>query len=113
MAAAVCSTLSLNPALGFVHAGPVRALLYDLADVYKEETSIPAAFEAARDERGTTKVHRLLRERVHHFRVMHKMLDLTVRLLEPYLNESDDQDRLIGDDEASAADMYVNHEDRT
>ncbi len=112
MAAAVCSTLSLNPALGFVHSGPVRALLYDLADVYKEETSIPAAFEAARDERGTTKVHRLLRNRVHKFRVMHRMLDLTVQLIEPYLDESDDRDVLMGDGEASAAEMYVNHEDR-
>ncbi len=38
------------------------------------------------------------------------MLDLTVRLLEPYLDEDDDRDRLIGDDDATAAEMYVNHE---
>ncbi len=112
MAGAVCSTLALNPALGFVHSGPVRALLFDLGDVYKEETSIPAAFAAARAKDATRHVHRILRARVHEQRVMHKMLDLAVRLLEPYLDDSDDADRLLGDDEASTAEMYVNHEER-
>lgn len=113
VAGAVCSTLALNPALGFVHSGPVRALLFDLADVYKEETSIPAAFAAARSKDPTRQVHRILRVRIHEQRVMHKMLGLVVRLLEPYTDESDDADHLLGDDDGSAAEMYVNHDERT
>ena len=35
-----------SPALGFVHTGKMLSFVYDIADLYKAQTSIPAAFRA-------------------------------------------------------------------
>lgn len=39
--------LGLSPALGFVHSGKMLSFVYDVADLYKTDTSIPLAFRAA------------------------------------------------------------------
>ena len=36
-----------SPALGFVHTGKTLSFVYDVADLYKADTTIPAAFAAA------------------------------------------------------------------
>ena len=36
-----------SPALGFIHTGKQLSFVYDMADLYKTEITIPAAFEAA------------------------------------------------------------------
>jgi len=36
-----------SPAIGFVHTGKMLSFVYDVADLYKTETAIPAAFRAA------------------------------------------------------------------
>lgn len=46
---AVIVSLGCSPGLGFVHVGHDRSFVYDIADLYKAETSIPMAFEVARD----------------------------------------------------------------
>lgn len=38
-------SLGFSPALGFVHTGKQLSFVYDIADLYKTETTIPAAFE--------------------------------------------------------------------
>jgi CRISPR-associated protein Cas1 len=38
-----------SPGLGFVHTGKMLSFVYDVADLYKTETTIPAAFRAAAD----------------------------------------------------------------
>jgi CRISPR-associated protein Cas1 len=35
------------PAIGFLHRGKPQSFVYDIADVYKFETVVPAAFETA------------------------------------------------------------------
>ena len=58
--------LGCSPALGFVHSGHHRAFVYDVADLYKAELTIPVAFEVA--SQGTspaTGARRLLRDRLH------------------------------------------------
>ena len=35
------------PAIGFLHRGKAQSFVYDIADVYKFETVVPAAFETA------------------------------------------------------------------
>lgn len=35
-----------SPAIGFVHTGKMLSFVYDVADLYKTETSIPSAFRA-------------------------------------------------------------------
>jgi len=39
--------LGCSPGLGFVHTGHECSFVYDIADLYKAETTIPAAFEIA------------------------------------------------------------------
>ncbi len=36
-----------SPALGFIHTGTMQAFVYDVADLYKTEITIPLAFEVA------------------------------------------------------------------
>jgi CRISPR-associated protein Cas1 len=61
---AVCSAglhaLGYSPALGFIHTGKQLSFVYDLADLYKLDTTVPAAFEAA--AQGAQKVEMRARE---------------------------------------------------
>ncbi len=36
-----------SPALGFIHTGKMLSFVYDVADLYKTEITVPAAFQAA------------------------------------------------------------------
>ncbi|MDY2626107.1 MAG: type I-E CRISPR-associated endonuclease Cas1e [Coriobacteriales bacterium] len=45
----VIVALGCSPALGFVHDGHERSFVYDVADLYKAETTIPIAFSVASD----------------------------------------------------------------
>ena len=47
LAHAVIVALGCAPGLGFVHVGHELSFVYDLADIYKVEVTIPIAFEAA------------------------------------------------------------------
>ncbi|SPD75244.1 CRISPR-associated endonuclease Cas1 2 [uncultured Desulfobacterium sp.] len=39
-----------SPALGFIHTGKILSFVYDVADLYKADVTIPLAFRAAADE---------------------------------------------------------------
>lgn len=43
----VIAALGCSPALGFVHEGHERSFVYDIADLYKADVTIPLAFEIA------------------------------------------------------------------
>ncbi len=40
-----------SPALGFIHTGKMLSFVYDVADLYKAEISVPVAFRAAAERR--------------------------------------------------------------
>lgn len=42
-------SLGYSPALGFIHTGKQLSFVYDVADLYKTEITIPIAFQTARD----------------------------------------------------------------
>lgn len=44
-------SLGYSPGLGFVHTGKLMSFVYDVADLYKAETTIPVAFEIATQPR--------------------------------------------------------------
>lgn len=50
LAHAVIAALGCSPGLGFVHVGHESSFVYDIADLYKAETTIPVAFEIAAQE---------------------------------------------------------------
>ncbi len=47
IAHAAIVALGCSPGLGFVHTGHERSFVYDVADLYKADTSIPVAFQVA------------------------------------------------------------------
>lgn len=47
LAHAVIYALGCSPGLGFIHVGHERSFVYDIADLYKAEFTIPIAFEIA------------------------------------------------------------------
>ncbi|MBF2035774.1 MAG: type I-E CRISPR-associated endonuclease Cas1 [Leptolyngbyaceae cyanobacterium T60_A2020_046] len=77
---AVCQaaihSVGYSPALGFIHTGNPLSFVYDIADLYKAETTIPAAFEAVAD--SYFDLDRWVRHRCHrHFadvRLMHRIV---------------------------------------
>ncbi|MBK5237783.1 MAG: CRISPR-associated endonuclease Cas1 [Actinomycetales bacterium] len=99
VASSVCSCLALNPALGIIHQGNVRALLFDLADVYKQSITLPVAFESARQEDSLAYVRRTVRTLISQRDVLHKMLSLTMKVLTPHLGP--DLGDILLDDEGS------------
>lgn len=50
LAHAVITALGCAPGLGFVHVGHENSFVYDIADLYKAEITIPIAFEVAATE---------------------------------------------------------------
>jgi CRISPR-associated protein Cas1 len=47
VAHSVIVALGCSPGLGFVHTGHERSFVYDIADLYKADLTIPIAFEVA------------------------------------------------------------------
>lgn len=70
----VIVSLGCSPGLGFVHTGHERSFVYDIAGLYKAETTIPMAFdvvaEGMEDLSGTTR--RRVRDKVFELRVIER-----------------------------------------
>ncbi|MFM9413566.1 type I-E CRISPR-associated endonuclease Cas1e [Peptococcus simiae] len=56
--------LGCSPGLGFVHTGHDKSLVYDIADLYKAELTIPIAFQAAAECGEEDDIGRMVRLRV-------------------------------------------------
>jgi CRISPR-associated protein Cas1 len=65
-----------SPALGFVHTGRMLSFVYDIADLYKTELTIPAAFETVAESEESTgsRVRTLCRERFRQARLLQRIL---------------------------------------
>ncbi|MCS6805127.1 MAG: type I-E CRISPR-associated endonuclease Cas1e [Acidobacteriota bacterium] len=73
--AAVCCSLGYLPSLGFIHDAGTLPFIYDVADLYKEITSFPAAFQAISqqpDDKGEL-VRVLLKERIEQEKLLARM----------------------------------------
>lgn len=85
---AVCQaaliSVGYSPALGFIHIGKPLSFAYDVADLYKAETSVPAAFEAVSDTYFDLEsiVRRKCREKFSQYRLMHRIVQDVDRLLQ-------------------------------
>ena len=56
--------LGLSPGLGFVHTGHDLSFVYDVADLYKAEVTIPIAFEVAAKSESDDDIGRITRLKV-------------------------------------------------
>lgn len=68
-------SLGFSPALGFIHTGKQLSFVYDVADLYKLETVVPAAFATAAEsgEHVETRVRAALRKRCHGVGLLERM----------------------------------------
>lgn len=75
LCAAVCCSLGYVPSLGFVHDSGTLPFIYDVADLYKHLTSIPAAFLAVRqDPKDDGKlVRKLFKQHIEEERILQRM----------------------------------------
>lgn len=75
IAHAVIIGLGFIPSLGIVHTGTDRAFVYDIADLYKAEIAIPAAFDAvaASPDGDELNVRRRVRDKVVGAKLMQRM----------------------------------------
>lgn len=88
LAHAVICALGCSPALGFVHIGHERSFVYDIADLYKAEITIPIAFEIASQE--TEDISRVVRHRVRDEMVKVRLLERMVKDIK-YLLVNEDE----------------------
>ena len=85
VAHAVIAALGCSPGLGFVHVGHENSFVYDIADLYKAETTIPAAFEIASTNPSNlgSATRRLVRDRLVSLHILERMVrDMHYLLLE-------------------------------
>lgn len=97
VAATVCQAMNVNPALGVIHHGDSRAFLYDLADVFKLETSVPAAFISQSADDPILHVRTEVRRLVYSKNVMSRMVNTVIEILAPHMDKQEG-DTLIDDD---------------
>jgi CRISPR-associated protein Cas1 len=79
----VIAALGCSPGLGFVHTGHERSFVYDVADLYKAEITIPTAFEIAQknpDDIGS-ETRRAVRDRISDGRILERCVKDIRRLL--------------------------------
>jgi CRISPR-associated protein Cas1 len=65
-----------SPALGFVHTGKMLSFVYDVADLYKAEISIPAAFRctAGGEQKLESRVRHQCRDQIREQRLLERVV---------------------------------------
>lgn len=72
-----------SPGLGFVHTGRMMSFVYDIADLYKTEITIPAAFETI--AQGEVKIESRVREKCRQIFVEGKLLERILKDIDELL----------------------------
>lgn len=73
---AAITSVGYSPALGFIHTGKPLSFVYDVADLYKTETTIPAAFETVAEPYTNLRsaVRQKCREKFSNVRLMRRIV---------------------------------------
>lgn len=87
----VIVALGMSPGLGFVHTGHDKSFVYDIADLYKAEYTIPLAFKLASEVTEDEDIGRLARLRLRDKCVDGKLMKKIVKDLQ-YLMEINPED---------------------
>lgn len=103
-----------SPGLGFVHTGHNLSFVYDIADLYKAEVTVPAAFRAVAEGDGGLpgRTRTLIRSAIHRNRIMERAVADIRRLLlgNNAARPTDEADRVVlwdgGDGEVPAGVAY-------
>jgi CRISP-associated protein Cas1 len=94
-----------SPALGFVHTGKMLSFVYDIADLYKADITIPMAFQAVAEGKDNleSRVRHACRDKFH----QDKLLARIIPDIQETLNiQVDENDELFDFDEAAPGDLW-------
>ena len=94
----VIAALGCSPGLGFIHTGHERSFVYDIADLYKVEITVPIAFIIAKDHSEEDDIGSITRRSVRDRIMGENLLFRAVR---------DIRRLLIGDAEEDDAEVNV------
>lgn len=72
---AAIATMGCSTDLGFLHSGKAGSFVYDIADLYKAEITIPLAFGLASSSNPDQEARRAFRERLHLFGLMPRLIE--------------------------------------
>lgn len=113
----VVAALGLSPGLGFVHTGHDLSFVYDVADLYKAEYSIPIAFEVAAQSGADDDVGRMARLKMRDALVDGRLMQRIVKDLQFLLDVEEDEEMFIDtinlwDDKDRLIPHGVNYEKR-
>lgn len=89
LAHAVIAAMGCSPGLGFVHVGHECSFVYDIADLYKAETTIPIAFEIA--SQNPEDIASVVRKRVRDEMVSKHILERMVKDIHFLLEDNEDE----------------------
>lgn len=106
-------SLGFSPGLGFVHTGKLLSFVYDIADLYKSETSISAAFEtiSSKCEDPDRKLRTVMRQKIVKFDIMKRVADDIAWIFDVSLPGEQDNHDEVGSlwDESGEIDGGKNH----
>ena len=90
-----------SPALGFIHTGKQLSFVYDIADLYKTEITIPTAFKTVSESKSSidSRVRAACRSKFYE----HKLLKRILPDIDELLQISDERGRSVGDIDADSA----------
>lgn len=76
LAHSVIVSMGCSPGLGFVHTGHERSFVYDIADLYKAELSIPVAFKTTAEKPMDigAETRRKMRDAVYDLKLLPRMV---------------------------------------
>ncbi len=114
--AAICA-LGCSPALGFVHSGTQHAFVYDIADLYKAQVTIPLAFSLHTSGNPEREARTKLREQFRLVRLLPRIVTDIQHVLDPD-NRQPSADRVVDivhlwDPELGSLPAGVNYADGT
>ncbi len=89
LAHAVIMALGCSAGLGFIHVGHERSFVYDIADLYKAEITIPIAFEVA--SQAPTDLPSVVRRKVRDKMASMKLLERMVKDIRYLLSDEGDE----------------------
>ena len=88
--------LGMSPGLGFIHTGHDKSFVYDIADLYKAELTIPIAFELAATVKEDDDIGRLARQSLRDKMVDGKIMQRIVQDLQ-YLMDVPEEETITMD----------------
>lgn len=92
----IIAALGASPGLGFVHTGHDLSFVYDVADLYKAEATIPIAFEIAANSEQGDDIGKVTRLRIRDSFVDGKLMAQIVKDIQ-YLLDIEESEELLVD----------------